>query len=94
MARRPGRMGNLGQTALDQTNRELADTELQILLDTTIDWEQLRPQVSDQETYDKLIDTVEQATTNNENLAQLKIRIEALGQAGLEITRKVLSVVA
>ena len=53
-------MTSLGKESINATNAELADDEVAILQDTTIDWEALRPKITDSETYDKLIAAVEQ----------------------------------
>ena len=93
MARKPGRMASLGDKARDETNRELSDTEANILLSTTTDWKALRPKVADQETFDKLIEQVQQATANNEDIAQLKTRIENLGKEGWALAKKVIELI-
>ena len=93
MARKPGRMASLGDKARDRTNLELSDTEANILLSTTIDWEALRPQVTDKQTYDRLIEQVQQATANNEDLAQLKNRIETLGKEGVQLAKTIIELI-
>ena len=93
MARKPGRMTSLGNKTLDRTNLELSDDEARILLSTSIDWERLRPQVADQQTYDKLIEQVQQATANNEDLTQLKTCIESLGQEGWQLAKKIIALI-
>jgi len=93
MARKPGRMASLGDKSRDKTNLELSDTEASLLLSTTIDWEALRPQVTDQQTYDRLIEQVKLATANNENLAQLKVRLETLGKEGWQLAQKIIKLI-
>ncbi len=93
MARRPGRMAGRGDRAAARTNAELAEQELQVLLQTTIDWEEIRPEITDQETYDALIAAVQAATAQNENIAQLKDRLAALGSGGAALVKKVISLV-
>lgn len=87
---RRGRMGDLGDDARAQTDRELEDREAALLLETTVDWDALRPQVTDLETYEKLIAVVQEATRNNESIAHLKSRLQELGKQGLAVTREVL----
>jgi len=94
MARQPGRMGKLGDETYKKTNIELADQELQVLLQSSSRWEELRPQIHDQETYDRLISAVQQATANNENLAQLRARIETLGKEGWAVAGKVIELIS
>lgn len=88
--RRRGRMGNLGDQAFRQTDEELAEREAEVLLQTTIDWEELRPQIDGGEVYDQLIAEVQDATRKNEDLAQLKERIQTLGTEGIQMARKVI----
>lgn len=88
--RRKGRMGNLGDEAFRNTDRELADREAEILMVTTIDWEELRPRVGDSELYDQLIAAVDDATQKNIAVAKLKQRIDALGKEGIQLARKII----
>ena len=89
MARKPGRMSVLSKKVADKTSAELSDEETAILQSTTFDWEKLRPHVNDPLLYDKLREQVDIATENNENLAQLKSRIEMLGKEGFNLALKV-----
>lgn len=93
MVRKPGRMANLGNKSVERTNVELSDEEANILLTTKIDWEELRPKVSNQEVYDKLIAAVEEATQKNENLAQLKTRFETLGKEGFAMVKTIVDLI-
>lgn len=90
MSRKPGRMGGMGQRTISRTNEELADEELTLLKQTTVDWEKLRPMIHDEDAYNKLINVVQKATTNNENLAQFKNRVVALGKEGWNVARKII----
>ncbi len=45
--------------------------------------EKLRPMVTDQESYDRLIREVSEATANNESIGQLKDRLLEGGKGGL-----------
>lgn len=70
---------------------ELLENELEALKQaTTTDLESLRPHVADEETYNKLIEVVEESTRNNESLAQLKERIEKLGEIGLSMAKRII----
>ena len=90
MPRKPGPMGKKGNETLKRTDRELADEALKVLLITDIDWEKLRPQISDQAVYDKLIIAVEEATGKNRDIALLKTRLQALGKEGWTLAKKVI----
>ena len=94
MARKPGRMAPLGNETFEQTNKELASRELELLLQTSTNLADLRPQVSDPELLDSLIAIVEKSTANNENIAQLKSRLEALGTEGFKLAKKVVSLIS
>jgi len=68
---------------------QLLDEELQTLLKATIeDLEALRPHVTDQETYNKLISVVEEATQYNEKMARLKEMILKGGSKLLNLSKK------
>jgi len=86
-------MDDLADKAEQETNEALRDTELKLLLETRIDWNALRPQIADQETYDTLIAAVQSATAQNESIAQLKARIVALGSAGIAVAGKVVQLI-
>ena len=90
MAKKPGRMAKKGQKTVDRTNAELADAEARLLRDTEIDWEDLRPIVTGQDTYDALVDAVRDSTRQNESLAELKDRLNSLGERGVAFARKII----
>ena len=91
--RKPGRMRKLGDEVVEETNRELADEEVEILLRTSIDWEGLRPQVTNAEVYDQLIAAVQESTRKNESIAQLRGRLQKLGQEGLKLVKRVIGLI-
>lgn len=65
---------------------DILDEELQTLLSMTRDQlDELRPQVTDEETYNRLIEIVEEATRNNEQIAQFKARLMQGGSKLLKI---------
>ncbi len=73
------RLKELSKEARKEADGEL-ENELKALLEVTrSDLEKLRPKVSDETSYNKLIAAVEEATQRNESLAELKNRIEKLG---------------
>lgn len=90
MPRKPGRMGGMGEKTVARTNEELADSELTLLQNYNVDWDALRPEIHDKETYDKLIKVVQESTQNNENLAEFKNRMIALGKEGWNVAKKVI----
>jgi len=59
---------------------EVLESELRALMDANrSDLEKLRPKVTNEATYSKIIAAVEESTRCNESLAELKDRIEKLG---------------
>ena len=72
----------------------ITNEDLEILIDAReVDLEMLRPDISDEETYDALIAIVKNSIKRNEDLATLKERIEKLGAVGLKVVKTVISLV-
>lgn len=90
MVRKSGRLRRLSRKTRQRTDAELRDQELQLLQQTGIDWEALRPVVTGQDTYDRLAAAVAESTARNEDLAQLKARLQALGEGVWELARRVI----
>ena len=88
--KRPGRMAKLGEQVYKETDQELADEEVELLLVTSIDWETLRPQVTNDAVYNQLISEVNEATQRNESIAQLSKRLQQLGEEGQALAKKVI----
>ena len=89
--RKRSSMGKLAKETAKKTDEILRDEELHLLSTTTIDWKALRPQVTDQKTFDMLIKEVEESTKKNENMALLHQRIKRLGKEGFRVVKKVIS---
>ena len=84
-----GGMGGLADETAKQTDAELKEEELKVLLDTNVNLEDLRPNVGDDATYTKLINAVKEATDKNKDIALLKKRVKALGKAGVDVFNKI-----
>ena len=84
-------MRGRSQKSVKRVNAKLQDAELAVLMSSTMNWETLRPQVEDSETYDKLIVEVQVAKAANENLAALQSRLEKLGTQGAAVIQKVIA---
>ncbi len=84
-----GGMEGLANEVVSQVDKELVDEEARLLQQTTVNLEQLRPQISDPDAFDKLVEAVQKSTQKNENLAQLKARLEKLGEGVLRIAKEV-----
>jgi len=92
MKSREERKADLKKKAKETTARVdkmLADELSALRQATRTDLEKLRPKITDAETYQRLMDAVEQSTRRNESLAELKSRVEKLGAAAVEIAKKV-----
>jgi hypothetical protein len=88
-----GGMGNISKKTKDRVDEMLKDDELKLLRDTEVDLESLRPQVSDDESFNKLIEAVQAATGQNENIAQLRERIESLGEGVVKVGKEVFDII-
>jgi hypothetical protein len=93
MARKPGRMAGIGNRTIDKTNFQLSDVELDVISSTSIDWDSLKPQITDKDSYEKLIKAVNEATQNNEDIALLKDRLEGLGKGVIDVAKKIYVIV-
>ena len=73
----------------------LLENELHALQKATkTDLDSLRPKVSDPETYKKLMDIVDQSSRANENIGQLKSRLEEAGSQVIDLAKKVYGLLA
>ena len=88
-----GGMGKLSKKTKERVDAELADREASVLAATSVNLESLRPRISDQESFDKLIAAVKQSTQKNESLAQLKQRIMDLGEGVVKIAKEAAAIV-
>ena len=76
------------QSAASVDNLYAADLEKLKSL-TTPDWDALIPKVSNPDDLKKLIDAVQQATNNNESIAELQDRILKLGDGVVSLVKNV-----
>ena len=68
---------------------EILDSELNAIRTATVtELAGLRPQITDSESYEKLITAVEKATSRHESLAALKSRLERLGEKVISVAKK------
>ena len=86
-------MGKLAGETAAKVDQMLSDQEADLISKTTINWESLRLKVTDKATFDKLVSAVEEATRKNENIAQLKERVQKLGSEALKVARQVVSLI-
>jgi len=93
MARKPGRMAGIGNKTIDKTNSQLSDIELDVIANTSVDWESLKPQITDKESYENLIKAVNETTQKNEDIALLKNRLEKMGKGVMSVAKKVYEII-
>ena len=68
----------------------LLDEELALLLRASqVDLDALKPKVADQETYDRLIAAVGEATARNESVAALRERLQQVGAKAAGVARQI-----
>ncbi|SYZ71892.1 hypothetical protein TRIP_C20007 [Candidatus Zixiibacteriota bacterium] len=84
-------MGKLADETARQVDQMLSDDELELIKNTSINWESLKPKITNSETYTSLINAVQQSTKKNEDLAQLRARIENLGKDALKAARTLIT---
>jgi hypothetical protein len=70
---------------------ELAAQELELLTDTNFDLVSLTPEITSDEDYDKLIATINNASTNNLGAAKLNSQIKELGEGAERLVLKIIS---
>jgi hypothetical protein len=90
---RTGGMGNLSRKTKEKVDAELADMEATLLANTSVDLQSLRPQISDKESFDKLIEAVKVSTRQNEDIAELRQRISSLGANVVKVAKEVAAIV-
>lgn len=88
-----GGMGKLSKKTRERVDDELKEQELSLLQNTSPDMEALRPQVSDAESFDKLIEAVKASTQKNESIAELRQRILDLGKGVTTVAKEVAAII-
>jgi hypothetical protein len=86
-------MGDLGRESADRTDAQLAQREAELIMETRVDLESLRPRVSDPQALELLIQAVNESTERNEDIAQFKERINSLGKAVVRVAGEVKSLI-
>jgi hypothetical protein len=88
-----GGMGKLSKKVAAEVDAELSEREAAILNRSSLEIEALRPKVSDKESFDKLVEAVNEATAHNESVGEFRNRIEALGKGVMAVAKKVAELV-
>jgi hypothetical protein len=68
--------------------RTLLDQEIKNVMDEVDRIDELKPDTADQETYDRLIQVVHEATSKNHSIATLKKNVEKLGQGAVSLLKE------
>jgi hypothetical protein len=84
---------DISKKVVSEVNAELADQLKALNSAIHTDLEDLRPKITDKDTYDKLIAAVEKATELNEDIASLIPRVKNLGEAGVSLLKKMAGLV-
>ena len=73
-------MRNRIKKSVANANSQLADRELQLLLDTRLDLEALSPAIKGHAQYQALLAVIQAATSQNLSVAELEKNIRQLGE--------------
>ena len=92
MARKRG-MGNVGDIAAGETNKELAEHEAALLLRACTTLHKLKPEISDKAAFDELMQVVQECTTHNIQVAEFQARVKALGEGVVKVAKEVTKLV-
>ena len=75
-----------------QEARELLDAEVKAIMDKIGRSGELKPKTADEETYNKLIEVITEATNRNESIAILKETVEKLGSSAVSLFKEMASI--
>jgi len=82
-------MDDIADDVANDVDAMFAAREAELLNNTTLNWDKIKPDLADDAEYDRLMAEVQKATDQNEDLGQLITRLEALGDAGIALAGKV-----
>ena len=88
-----GGMRNLAQKTKEEVDALLKEDEVALIKRTSVDLGKLRPKISDEASFNKLIEAVDIATKKNESIAQLQKRITDLGEGVVNVAKEVFMLV-
>lgn len=86
---RAGGMGKKAGETAKKVDAELAEREASLIRQTSVDLQALRPKVSDQASFDKLVQAVEASTRQNESVAAFQSRVASLGKDVVAVAKQV-----
>ncbi len=88
-----GGMGKLSQKVVIEVDAELSEREIAVIARAAGNLADLRPQIGDQASFDALVTAVEAANRRNESVAEIRNRIQALGEGVMTVAKKVATLV-
>lgn len=89
-----GGMDELAEESVRATDASLVEVELVVLKRTTTDLERFRSEIPDQASFEVFLSAVSESTRHNESVAELKTRLEKLGDGVVKVAGKVVSLAA
>ena len=87
--RKRAKLEKAAQESAQRTDVLLADELNALKAATQANLQRLKPTITDQETYDKLMTAVQESTAKNESIAQLMNRIQGLGLAAMSLAKQI-----
>lgn len=79
------------EKSVEETDALLLEEYNALLKATKSDLAALKPKISDQEMYDKLVSIINDATADNLSLAEFQQRLESLGTGALQLGKEVVN---
>lgn len=83
-----GMRGRAKRTA-KKIDERFVEIENKLLAATTLNWEKIRPELTNQHEYDRLMTIVQESTSRNESVGQFIARLRALGAGAEALLEKV-----
>jgi hypothetical protein len=72
--------------------RELLDAEVKAIMDEVARIGELKPKTADEETYNKLVEAVTEATNRNESIVTLKENVKKLGDSAVSLFKEMVGI--
>ncbi|MCG9655167.1 hypothetical protein [Vibrio vulnificus] len=86
-------MRNRIKKSVAVANNQLAERELQLLLDTRFDVEALSPAIKEHAQYQSLMNVIQVATSHNLSVAELESNIRQLGEGSWQLAQDIIKAV-
>ncbi len=86
-------MRNRIKKSVATANSQLAERELQLLLDTRFNLETLSPAIKGHAQYQALMDVIQAASERNLSVAEFESNVRQLGEEAWELTQDIINAV-